>query len=160
LTDSVRCVADSPYTFSCEVLLDSDPDPLTCEAPEPEAAPVLPPQTSSPAPASSPAVSSLVSSFVSRTAMQPPPAPLVSGAALLKCGSELASVVLAAVVPKNPVLAGLTMLKASFDVSRCLALAHNDASQRNAEDYCLAQGGVVLGDQGENVICEVRETAK
>jgi hypothetical protein len=123
---------------------------------------VLPPPVSSPAPApaSSPAVSSLVSSFVSRTVVQPPPAPLVSGAALLKCGSELASVVLAAAVPKNPVLAGLTMLKASFDASRCLALARNDANQRNAEDYCTAQGGVVVGVQGEKMICEVRETEK
>jgi hypothetical protein len=52
------------------------------------------------------------------------------------------------------------MLKAAFDTSRCLAEAHNAAAQRNAEDYCTAQGGVVLGVEGEKTICEVRQTVK
>jgi len=52
------------------------------------------------------------------------------------------------------------MLKASFDASRCLALARNDASQRNAEDYCAAQGGVASRGEGDKMLCEVRDTVK
>ncbi|HEY0468974.1 MAG TPA: hypothetical protein VGC79_32500 [Polyangiaceae bacterium] len=61
---------------------------------------------------------------------------------------------------KTPIMAGLTMFKASFDTSSCLALAHNDAVQRNAENYCVEQGGVVVGIEGDKTICEVRETGK
>jgi len=41
-----------------------------------------------------------------------------------------------------------------------LTLAHNDAVQHNAENYCASQGGVVVGVEGEKTICEVRETLK
>ncbi|MEI9940910.1 MAG: hypothetical protein WDO69_27145 [Pseudomonadota bacterium] len=159
LTDSVRCTADSPQTFTCEVQHDSDRETLTGRAPEPPPASKAPPP--SPAPPSDPAVSSLVSSFVSRTVVPAPSAPLLSGAALLECASTEASIVLAALgAAKNPLLGALTMLKASYDTGRCLTLAHNDAVQRNAEAYCAAQGGVVVGVEGEKTICEVRETAK
>ncbi|HEY3256554.1 MAG TPA: hypothetical protein VGJ91_21490 [Polyangiaceae bacterium] len=112
-------------------------------------------------PASSPAVSALVSSFVSKTVVPAPPAPLLTSAALLECASSEVSVVLAAAAgSRSPIVAGLAMLKAAFDTSRCLAEAHNAAAQRNAEDYCTAQGGVVLGVEGEKTICEVRQTVK
>ncbi|MEI9952946.1 MAG: hypothetical protein WDO74_29215 [Pseudomonadota bacterium] len=156
MTDLVRCTADSSNTFTCEVQLDSEFEALTCEAPEPEQAPPPPPP-----PPSNPAVSLLVSSLVSRTVVPAPPAPLISGAALSKCASSEAAVLLAAAgATKGPVLGALVMLKAAIDASHCLALAHNDAAQRNAEDYCAAQGGVVTGIDGEKTICEVREIVK
>ena len=156
MSDSIRCTATSPNTFTCEVQLDSEPETLTCEAPEPKPTP-----TPTPTPTPSPAVSSLVSSFVSKTVVPAPPAPLITGAALLECASSEASVALAfAGATKGPVLSALTMFKAGFDTGRCLALARNDAAQRNAEEYCAAQGGVVVGVEGNKTICEVRESAK
>jgi len=162
LTDSVRCSADSPNTFSCEVQIDSDFESLVCESPGPE--PTLPlaapPLASPPPPPPDPAVSSLVSSFVSRTLVPAPPAPLISAAALLACASSELGLVLAASAGKNPVLAALTMLKASFDTSSCLTLFHNQAVQHNAEAYCADQGGVVVAVQGDKTICEAHEKAR
>jgi len=152
MTDSVRCTADSRNSFTCEVHFDAELASATDDATE--AARAEPPAVSSPA------VESLVSSFVSRTVVPAPPAPLISGPALLKCTSSEASVVLAALAGKGPIIGGLTMLKASFDAASCLTLAHNDAAQRNAEEYCAAQGGVVVGVEGDNTICEVRETVR
>lgn len=161
MTDFVRCTADSPNTFSCEVELDSDFETLTCEAPDPAPALLSAPTALPPAAVSSPAVSLLVSSFVSKTVVLAPPAPLITGAALLECASTELSVVLAAAgASQSPILAALTMLKAGLETSHCLALAHNEAAQRNARDYCTAQGGVVTGVEGEKTICEVRETLK
>ncbi len=57
-------------------------------------------------------------------------------------------------------MAALTMLKAALDTARCLTLAHNDAVQRKAEDYCTTQGGVVTGAKGDKTTCEVRVRAK
>lgn len=152
MTDSVRCSADSPQSFTCEVQIESDPETLTCEAPPPE--PPVPP------PAANPAVSSLVKTYVSKTVVPAPPAPLLSRAALLSCAASEAAVLLAAASAKGPVLGALTMLKASLDASHCLTLARNDAAQRNAEDYCKAQGGTVVGVEGNKTICEVRQKAK
>lgn len=164
LTDSVRCTADSTNTFTCEVQLDSNFDTLMCEASAPEPAlrptPQPAPPPAPPAPATNPAVSALVSSFVSRTVVPAPPAPPITGAALLACASSELSLVLAASPGRNPVLAALTMLKASFDTSSCLTLAHNQAVQHNAEAYCAAQGGTVVGIEGDKTICEVHEKAK
>ncbi len=152
MTDSIRCTADSPNTFTCEVQLDADLEALSCDASEPELEPPAAPN---------PALSLLASRFVSRTLVPAPPAPLITGTALLECASSEASVVLAAVgASKNPYLGALAMLKASIDVSHCLMLARNEAAQRNAEDYCAAQGGVVIGVTDEKTICEVRETVK
>ena len=153
MTDSVRCTTDSSNAFTCEVRLDFET--LTCEAPEP--VPEAPPP---PPPASSPAVASLVSTFASRTIVPAPSAPLLSPSALLECAPSELSVVLAATMTTGPVIGTLTMLKAAFDTGRCLTLAHNDAVQHNAENYCASQGGVVVGVEGEKTICEVRETLK
>jgi hypothetical protein len=79
----------------------------------------------------------------------------------LKCASSEISVVLAAAgAGKGSVVAGLVMVKAALDASTCLTLTRNDAAQRNAENYCVAQGGVVKGVEGNKTICEVREKAK
>ena len=156
MADSVRCTADSSNSITCEVQLDSDFETLTCEGPERPPPLALPPQSGS-----DPAVSSLVSSFVSRTVVPAPPAPWISGAALLECSSSELSVVLAAAATtKSPVLAGLSMLKAGIELSQCLALVHDDAAQQNAEDYCAAQGGRVVRVEGNNTVCEVREMVK
>jgi len=149
LTDSVRCTADSAHKFSCEVQLDSQ-----FEAEELAASPLSPP------PPSEPAVSTLVSSFVSKTLVPAPPAPLISGAALLKCASSEISLVLAAGAGKGTIMTGLAMIKAALDAGTCLTRAHDDAEQRNAENYCAAQGGVVKGVVGDKTICEVREKAQ
>lgn len=154
MTDSVRCNTDSPNSFTCEVQLDAN-ETLTCEAPEPEPASAPPPP-----PPPSPAVSSLVSSFTSRTVVRAPPAPLLDVAALLKCASSELSMALALTSGKSPLISALTMLKASLDTSTCLTLARNEAAQRNAEAYCVGQGGVVVGVEGDKTICEVREQAK
>ena len=159
LTDSVRCSADSTNTFTCEVQLDSNFDTLMCEASGPEPA-QRPPPPPAPPPSPNPAVSSLVSSFVSRTVVPAPPAAPITAAALLACASSELGLALAAGTAKNPVLGALTMLKASFDASSCLTLAHNEAVQRNAEAYCAAQGGSVVGVEGDKTICEVHEKPK
>jgi hypothetical protein len=154
LTDSVRCTADSSNSITCEVQLDSDFETLTGEVPQPP--PARPPQF-----ASDPAVSSLVSSFVSKTVVPAPPAPLLSSAALLKCSSSELSVLLAAAAAtKSPILATVSMLKAGIELSECWSLAHDDAAQRNATDYCSAQGGHVVRVEDDNTVCEVRETLK
>jgi hypothetical protein len=101
-----------------------------------------------------------VSRFVSKTVFPAPPAPLVSGDALLKCVSSELAVILAAGAGKSPIASGLAMLKAAFEMGACLALARDDAAQRNAEQDCSARGGVVTRVEGNNTVCEVRETEK
>ncbi len=155
MTDSVRCTQTSPNTFSCDALIISGPEKQNGEAPAP--APGVEPKAAQPVPASEPAVSTLVSRFVSKTLIPAPPAPLVSGAALLKCASSELSIVLAMKTGRSMIMAGLEMLKAGFDTASCLALAHDEAAQHNAESTCVAQGGVVKGVEGDKTICEVRE---
>jgi len=111
-------------------------------------------------PPSNPAVSKLVSTFVSKTVVPAPAPPLITGSALLKCASSEMSIVLAAATAKTPILVGLGMLKAALDAGTCLTAAYDQAAQRNAENYCLAQGGIVTGVEGDKTICEVREHAK
>jgi hypothetical protein len=152
MTDSVRCTADAANKFTCEVQLDAD-----FKAPEVAQSQ---PQIQSQPPASNPAVSTLVSTFVSKTLVPAPPAPLISGESLLKCASSEISVILAASARKSPIMAGLAMVKVALDAGACLTLAHNDAAQRNAENYCVAQGGTVKSVEGEKTICEVREKAQ
>lgn len=154
MTDSVRCSADSPGTFTCEVLLESDLESLSCEAPPP--APPAKAQTLPPPPTADPAVSGLVSSFISRTVVSAPPAPVISAAALVSCAPSVLSIGLAAIAGKGPLVTGLTMLKAVLDTSNCLTLAHDRAAQRNAEDYCTNQGGVVTSVVGDKTFCEVK----
>ena len=156
MTDSVRCTPDSSNTLVCEVQIDSDFETLTCEGSERPPPPAQASQFGSDS-----AVSSLVSSFTSRTVVPAPPAPLLSGDALLQCSSSELSVVLAAAAAtQSPVLAAVSMLKAGIDLSQCWSLAQDDAAQRNAEDYCAAQGGRVIRVEGDNTVCEVRETVK
>ena len=174
LTDSVRCTKTSPNTFSCDVLLVSEPEksagesleavpqspPAQCQSTSP---PPSPSQTQSAAtapPAENPAVSALVSRFVSRTVFPAPPPPLISGAALLKCASSEIGIVLAAAGGKGSLVSALAMLKAGLDAGACLSLVRDEAAQRNAEDACVARGGVVTGVEGNKTICEIRETVK
>jgi len=162
LTDSVRCSASSPNTFTCEVELDSEFETLTCEAaaPEPPTATPAPTPPFPATPAADPAVSRLVSSFVSKTLVAAPAPPSISGAALLTCASSELSIVLAALGGKGPLVTSLTMLKAVLDAGSCLTRAHDEAAQRNASDYCVGRGGIVVGVDGDKTTCEVRERVK
>ena len=156
MTDSVRCTSDSPGTFTCEVLLESELESLSCEAPEPAPPPNA--QTLPPPPTAEPAVSALVSSFISRTVVPAPPAPVISLAALASCAPSALSIGLAALAGKGPLVTGLSVLKAVLDARDCLILAHDKAAQRNAEDYCTKQGGVVTSVVGDKTFCEVKPT--
>jgi len=89
-----------------------------------------------------------------------PPPPLISGAALLKCASSEIGIVLAAAGGKGSLVSALAMLKAGLDAGACLSLVRDEAAQRNAEDACVARGGVVTGVEGNKTICEIRETVK
>ena len=172
MTDSVRCTADSPNQFSCEVQLDSDFETLTCEAAEPGPPPAAASSSPTPAPALAPsapplppsasnlAVSALVSTFVSRTLVSVPQAPLISGAALLSCASSELSVVLAAAAGKGPILKVVSVFKAALDASSCLTQARNQAGQNNVENYCAGQGGILTNSPSYTPTCTIRERAK
>jgi len=102
----------------------------------------------------------LVSSFPSKT-VTVPPAPLITGTALLKCASSELAVVLAAVsANKNPLVAALGMLKAGLEVSACLTRERNEATQRKAVEYCESLGGTVAGVEGDKTTCVVQGPAK
>jgi hypothetical protein len=106
-------------------------------------------------------VSALVSTFVSRTQVQGPPAPPISAEALKQCASEELGIVLSVLArSKNRLVTGLTMLKASYDASKCLMKAQDNAAERNAKNYCRDLGGVVTGVDADKVTCEVHERAK
>lgn len=61
---------------------------------------------------------------------------------------------------KNRLVSGLTMLKASYDASKCLVKAQDNAAERNAKNYCRDLGGVVTSVDADKVTCEVHERAK
>jgi hypothetical protein len=105
-------------------------------------------------------VSALVSTFVSRTLVQAPPAPPISGKALKECASEELGIVLSVLArSKSKVVAGLTLLKASYDATKCLLNAQDKEAERNAKNYCHDQGGVVTSVDADKVTCEVHERA-
>jgi len=52
------------------------------------------------------------------------------------------------------------MLKASYDASKCLVKAQDNAAERNAKNYCRDLGGVVTRVDADKVTCEVHERAK
>jgi len=102
-----------------------------------------------------------VSTLVSKTLVHLPPPPLLSGAALAKCASSELGVALAAVnTGRSAIVTALTMAKAVLDAGRCLTDVHNDAAQRNAENYCRDIGGVITSNTDEKVVCEVHERAE
>lgn len=163
MTDPVRCSRDSSNHFTCEVRIDADlatPKPVAVDAPQPASAAPAPPVTPRPA-EQNPAVSTLVSTFVSRTIVQAPPAPPISGAALKECASEELGLVLALLNKnKNKFVTALTLGKAALDTYMCLKEAQDQAATRNAENYCRDLGGVVTSVDADKVSCEVHERTK
>jgi len=86
---------------------------------------------------------------------------MISGAALAKCASsELGIALAAATTGKSAILAALSMAKAVLDASKCLTDAHDEAAERNAENYCHDIGGVVTSNTDEKLVCEVHERPK
>jgi len=162
LPDSVRCTADSSNAFTCDVQIDADLERLSCEAPEPlVSAPPPPPAPAHTLASANPAVAVLVANFVSKTQVPVPPAPLLTGAAVLDCASSELSVALAAVAAsKNPLVATISMFKAGLETGSCLVRARNEATLRHAIEYCDSLGGTVLGIEGDKTVCAVRESGK
>lgn len=158
MADSVRCTASSSNQFTCEIQVDADFDPPETRAARPAPSP---PPPASPSPESTPAVSKLISTFVSRTQVQGPPAPPITVEALKQCASEELGIVLSVLArSKNNIVTGLAILKAGYDAGRCLSNAQDNAAERNARNYCHDKGGVVTSVDADKVTCEVHETAQ
>lgn len=164
--DSVRCTKDASHEFTCEVEVGSDfdtPEPEAARSTQSLPAPQVPPPASPP-PQSNPAVSTLVSSFPpNATVYKLPAPPIITAAVATECASQGLGFVLATLSKsKNPIVTGLTILKASYDFAMCAQKVQQQEAQRVGENYCHDLGGVVTGViTGEGplrVNCKVEST--